>query len=82
MFVCLFFSRCATGVWDLSSPTRDRTWALSSGSVVLTTGLPGKNPCYQIYRTFSFYILSKLYRGLKFPENSVYVLCIFAWTLN
>ena len=32
------------GMWDLNSPTRDRTHALCIGSAVLTTGPPGKSP--------------------------------------
>ena len=31
------------GMWDLSSPTRDRTRIPCRGSAVLTTGLPGKS---------------------------------------
>ena len=30
------------GMWDLGFPTSDQTYSLCSGSMVLTTGLPGK----------------------------------------
>ena len=44
-FVCLFFNFLATphGMWDLSSPTRDRTHDPCIGSRVLTTGPVGKS---------------------------------------
>ena len=32
------------GMWELSSPTRDRTCTPCIASAVLTTGLPGKFP--------------------------------------
>ena len=42
-----FFSSCifaaSSSLWDLSSPTRDQTWALCSESRVLATGPPGNS---------------------------------------
>ena len=39
-FFCLFLA-ALHGMWDFSSPTRDRTHTPYSGSTVLTTGPPG-----------------------------------------
>ena len=42
VFFFLFFV-IRHGLWDLSSPTRDQTWAPGSGSRVLTPRPPGKS---------------------------------------
>lgn len=41
-FIFFFFLAVPPGIWDLGSPTKDRTCSPCSASVVLTTGLPGK----------------------------------------
>ena len=38
-------------LWDLSSPTRDWTWALSSESAVITTGPPGNSLKWYLLNT-------------------------------
>ena len=40
--VCLIFGH-ACGMWALSSPTRNRTYAPNNRGTVLTTELPGKS---------------------------------------
>ena len=41
--IFFFFLAAPTGMWDLGSPTRDRTCAPCSGSTFLATGPPGKS---------------------------------------
>ena len=48
-----FFLAVSCTMWDLSSPTRDQTQVSSIGSVVLTTGPPGKSQeCFNFTKSF------------------------------
>ena len=57
---CSIFWGSTPNSGSLSSPTRDRTYALCSGIVVLTSGLPGQSPqcsvLIKMYMHFLFLI--------------------------
>ena len=46
VFLFLIFMVVPHSMWDISSPTRDQTYAPCIGSAVLTTGLPEKSHCF------------------------------------
>ena len=55
-FYCFFFGGGAAplSMWDLSSPTRDQTWALGSDSAVLILDHQG-NPSILFKGSLGFY---------------------------
>ena len=55
---CRTQAQLPSGVWDLSSVTRDRTCIPCIRSKILTTGPPGKSPiCLNLFTVYSFILL-------------------------
>lgn len=65
-----FFWATLHDMWDLSSPTRNRTCAPCSGSTVLTTGLPGKAPPYFFKLVWLNYKVTNYTQNIVILENS------------
>ena len=66
-YLCVFnFLATPYGMWDLSSPTRDRTCMPCTGNRILTTGLPGKSPLFLKKLIFKFLLKKNMAHVMSF----------------